>query len=78
MTQYYIDGISATRLEKIADKIGERIANGNDEFVLKNGRIVLVYFDGNRYMIHDDDFNLIEETQSRYELALTMIQLSRF
>lgn len=77
MTQYYVDGISATRLEKIADKVDERIAAGEDEFVLKNGRIVLVYSDGNRYMIHDDDLNLIEETESRYELALTMIQLAR-
>lgn len=77
MTQYYVDGISATRLEKIADKVDERIAAGEDEFVLKNGRTVLVYSDGNRYMIHDDDLNLIEETQSRYELALTMLQLAR-
>lgn len=77
MMQYYVDGISATRLEKIADKVDERIAAGEDEFVLKNGRTVLVYSDGNRYMIHDDDLNLIEETQSRYELALTMIQLAR-
>lgn len=77
MTQYYIDGISANRLEKIADKIDERIANGNDEFLLKNGIMVLIYSDGKRYMIHDDDFNLIEETESRYELALTMIQLAR-
>lgn len=77
MTQYYIDGISANRLEKIADKIDERIANGNDEFLFKNGRMVLVYSDDKRYMIHDDDFNLIEETESRYELALTMIQLAR-
>lgn len=78
MTQYYIDGISVTRLEKIADKVDERIAGGEDEFVLKNGRTVLVYSDGNRYMIHDEELNLIEETQSRYELAFTMIQLSRF
>ena len=77
MTQYYVDGISATRLEKIADKVDERIAAGEDEFVLKNGRTVLIYSDGNRYMIHDDDLNLIEETESRYELALTMIQLAR-
>lgn len=77
MMQYYVDGISATRLEKIADKVDERIAAGEDEFVLKNGRTVLIYSDGNRYMIHDDDLNLIEETESRYELALTMIQLAR-
>lgn len=77
MMQYYVDGISATRLEKIADKVDERIAAGEDEFVFNNGRTVLIYSDGNRYMIHDDDLNLIEETESRYELALTMIQLAR-
>lgn len=77
MTQYYVDGISVARLEKIADKVDERISAGEDEFVLKNGRTVLVYSDGNRYMIHDDELNLIEETESRYELALTMTQLAR-
>lgn len=77
-TVYFIDGIPATKLEKIADAIEERIKAGEDEFNLKNSKTVLIYSDGSRYMIHDDDLNLIEETKSRYELAMTILQLSKF
>lgn len=76
-TVYYIDGISASRLEKIANAVDEKIKAGAEEFNLKNGETILIFREGNRYLITDDDLNTIEETYSRYEMAMTVLQLSK-
>ena len=81
MKQYYIDGITETKLAKIAKAFDEKIDNGNDEIILKNGTAILAYRDEKKYQIFDEELNLIGEynnnTIGKYNLAKDILRWSR-
>lgn len=77
MTVYFYKGFNTDRLERIITKLDRVLNTGNDEITLKNGTTILVYKNEFKYMVYDEDLNLIAEFENnqlgRDELAIKLI-----
>lgn len=81
--EYFYRGYSAKRLAAVWNAIQQRLAEGNNEFCLKNnGLTILIFQDEFKCLITDEDLNNITEIYKSdaglafdYEVAIAVIQL---
>lgn len=74
--EYYYNGVSFRRLDKILSAIESRLDAGESNFKLKNGREIQIYGDVNDALLVDDNDCEHEFKDKKYGLAYFVLHLS--
>ena len=74
--EYYFDGVSETRLRKIAAAVSAKVEAGESHFVLKNGSEIEIYGSHNDWLVVNED-DREECFSSDLDLALFILKYSK-